>query len=61
MAKVDVLDWKKKKAGEVEFSDQVLNQEVRKDILHTMVRWQLAKRRQGTHDTAKPWGCSWWW
>lgn len=51
MAKIEVLDWNKKKTGEVDVSDSVVNCEVRKDILHTVVRWQLARRRQGTHNT----------
>ncbi|MCB0377295.1 MAG: 50S ribosomal protein L4 [Chlamydiia bacterium] len=51
MAKLEVLDWKKKKSGEVEVPDQLVNDEVRKDILHTLVRWQLASRRAGTHNT----------
>lgn len=51
MAKLEVLDWKKKKAGDVEVPDQLVNEELRKDVLHTLVRWQLASRRQGTHNT----------
>lgn len=51
MASLDVLDWKKKKAGSVEVPEGIFNSEVRRDVLHTLVRWQLASRRQGTHDT----------
>ncbi len=51
MAKVDVLDWKKKKTGDVEVPEKLVNEELRKDVLHTLVRWQLACRRAGTHDT----------
>lgn len=51
MAKVDVLDWNKKKTGDVEIPDQMVNEELRKDVLHTLVRWQLACRRAGTHNT----------
>ena len=36
--------------GEVELSDAVFGVEVRPDILHRVVVWQLAKRRAGTHD-----------
>ena len=36
-------------AGTIELSDAVFGQTVRADILHEVVRWQLAKRRQGTH------------
>lgn len=51
MAKVDVLDWTKKKTGDVEVPEKMINEELRKDVLHTLVRWQLASRRAGTHDT----------
>lgn len=49
MATVDVFDWEKKKVGTVDLDDSVFATEVRKDILHQIVRWQLAKRRSGTH------------
>ena len=51
MAKLEVLDWKKKKTGDVDVPEKMINEELRKDILHGIVRWQLARRRQGTHDT----------
>lgn len=51
MAKVEVLDWKKKKVGEVDVPSVVVETPVKKDILHTLVRWQLMSRRQGTHAT----------
>lgn len=51
MASLDVFDWKKKKTGSVDVPENMVNSEVRKDVLHTLVRWQLACRRQGTHDT----------
>jgi large subunit ribosomal protein L4 len=37
-------------AGKITVSDAVFGLEPRADILHRMVRWQLAKRQQGTHD-----------
>ncbi|MCB0356082.1 MAG: 50S ribosomal protein L4 [Bdellovibrionales bacterium] len=49
MAKVDVLDWNNKKVGSADLNSAVFEAPVRKDILHTVVRWQLAKKRQGTH------------
>jgi large subunit ribosomal protein L4 len=49
MANVSVLNWDKKKVGEVELPAAIFEQKVRKDILHTVVRWQLAGRRQGNH------------
>lgn len=51
MAKVDVLNWKKEKVGQIELAPEVFDIEVRLDVLHTVVRWQLASRRQGTHAT----------
>jgi large subunit ribosomal protein L4 len=36
-------------AGTVTVSDAVFGLEPRQDILQRMVRWQLAKRRRGTH------------
>ena len=38
-------------AGKIELAATVFEQPVRKDILHQVVLWQLAKRRQGTHST----------
>ena len=37
-------------AGEVELDDAIFGLEPRADILQRMVRWQLAKRRAGTHE-----------
>jgi large subunit ribosomal protein L4 len=36
-------------AGSLDVSDEIFGLEPRVDILHRMVRWQLAKRRAGTH------------
>lgn len=47
MAKVDIFNWNKEKIGEVELPSAVFEQPVKKDLLHTVVRWQLACRRQG--------------
>lgn len=49
MATIDVLNWEKKKVDSVELSKDVFEVPVKKEILHTVVRWQLACRRQGTH------------
>ena len=38
-------------AGSIDVSDEVFGLEPRADILYRMVRWQLAKRQQGTHKT----------
>jgi large subunit ribosomal protein L4 len=44
----DVTTLDAKKAGTVELPDHVFGLEPRPDILHRMVRYQLAKRRGGT-------------
>jgi large subunit ribosomal protein L4 len=46
--KADVTTLDAKKAGTVELSDEVFGLEPRADLLHRMVRYQLAKRRAGT-------------
>jgi large subunit ribosomal protein L4 len=46
--KTDVTTLDSKKAGTVTLSDTVFGLEPRADILHRMVRYQLAKRRGGT-------------
>jgi large subunit ribosomal protein L4 len=38
-------------AGTIELNPAVFGQAIRPDVLHDVVRWQLAKRRQGTHKT----------
>ncbi|MDN2567419.1 50S ribosomal protein L4 [Aquibium sp. A9E412] len=40
-----------KDAGKVELSDAIFGLEPRQDILQRVVRWQLAKKQQGTHKT----------
>lgn len=49
MATVDVLGWDKKKVGSADLADSVFAIPVKKELLQTVVRWQLASRRQGTH------------
>lgn len=49
MASVDVIGWDKKKVGSVDLDASVFDIVVKKEILQTVVRWQLACRRQGTH------------
>lgn len=49
MASVEVVNWNQKKVSSAELSDEIFGVEVRRDILHSMVRWQLACRRSGTH------------
>ena len=40
-----------KDAGKVTLADEIFGLEPREDILQRVVRWQLAKRQQGTHQT----------
>src|SRR5258707_12772673 len=45
--KITTLDGKE--AGSVDLSDAIFGLEPRADILQRCVKWQLAKRRAGTH------------
>src|SRR5690606_5981270 len=40
-----------KEAGNVKLSDEIFGLEPREDILQRVVRWQLAKKQQGTHQS----------
>ncbi|MGZ3774146.1 MAG: 50S ribosomal protein L4 [Pseudobdellovibrionaceae bacterium] len=51
MATVNVLNWKKEKVGSIDLASDVFEAPVKKDVLHSVVQWQLASRRQGTHMT----------
>lgn len=51
MATVNVLNWKKEKVGTVDLAADVFEREVKQEILHEVVKWQLASRRQGTSMT----------
>ena len=45
----DVITLDAGSAGSVELADEVWGLEPRADILHRVVRWQRARRQQGTH------------
>ena len=47
--KLDVIKLDGKKAGSIDLNDALFGLEPRADILHRVVRWQLAKRQAGTH------------
>lgn len=47
MSVANVVNWKKEKVGQVDLSPEIFDVEVKKEVLHTVVRWQLACRRQG--------------
>ena len=48
---VDVISLDHQIVGSVELPDAVFAVDIRPDILHRMVRYQLAKRQAGTHKT----------
>jgi large subunit ribosomal protein L4 len=47
--KVDVKTLGEGAGGSIELDDSVFGLEPRADILHRVVRWQLARRQAGTH------------
>ena len=51
MAKIAVFDINRKQVSEKELVDEVFNTDVKEYLLHDMVRYQLAARRQGTAKT----------
>ncbi|MCE3009333.1 MAG: 50S ribosomal protein L4 [Pseudobdellovibrionaceae bacterium] len=48
MASVNVLNWKKEKVSTIDLAPEVFAVEVKQAVLHEVVKWQLASRRQGT-------------
>ncbi len=51
MAVTEVLNTENKKVGEVELNEALFGLEVKKHILHDVVKMQLANRRAGTAST----------
>ena len=49
--KLEVKTLENKKSGDITLDKDVFGVEIRKDILHRMVNYQLAKRRSGNHKT----------
>ncbi len=49
--KTEVVNLDAGQAGEIELDEAIFGLEPRADILHRVVRWQLAKRQAGTHKT----------
>jgi len=49
--KADIKKLDASSAGSIELPDDVFGLEPRADILHRMVRYQLARRQSGTHHT----------
>ncbi len=52
--KIKAINLDSKAAGQVDLADEIFGLEPRADILHRVVRWQLAKRQAGTHSTLTP-------
>ena len=65
MPQLDVYDIEKSKVGNVDLDPSIFEAPVKQYLLHTVVNWQLAKKRSGTASTkrrgevsgggAKPW------
>lgn len=51
MPSIQIYDLEKEVAGELELDASVFGVEVREHLFHAAVRYQMAKRRQGTHST----------
>ncbi|QLA18011.1 50S ribosomal protein L4 [Desulfolutivibrio sulfoxidireducens] len=51
MANVKIFDQTKREVGELELSSEIFEVPVRPEILHLVVRAQLAAKRAGTHST----------
>lgn len=49
MATLDVFSMNKDKVGSIELDPSIFEVEVKAYLLHDAVRYQMAKRRQGTH------------
>ena len=49
--KCSVLNFSGDVVSEIELPDSIFGVPIRKDIMHQVVCWQLAKRRSGTHST----------
>jgi large subunit ribosomal protein L4 len=47
--KIDITSLDGDAAGSIELSDEIFGLEPRQDLIARMIRWQLAKRRAGTH------------
>jgi len=49
MVEIKITTIAGKAAGEIKLSDEIFGLDPREDILQRVVRWQLAKKQQGTH------------
>lgn len=51
MPKVDIFNTEKKKVGEIDLAEAVFGTEVKEHLFYAAVRYQMAARRAGTHQT----------
>jgi len=51
MAKVDIIDIRRQKVGEMEVDDRLLSEPEKPHLIYETVRMQLAGRRRGTAET----------
>ena len=51
MLKVAIINTQGEHVGEIELKENIFGVEVRSDVMHQVVKMQLANRRQGTHST----------
>lgn len=49
MFKVDVMDWEGKKHSQLDLNKEIFSVKLDKPLLHSVVTWQRAKKRRGTH------------
>ncbi len=49
MMKFPVISIEAEEAGEVDLPESIFGHDPRPDILHRVVRWQLARKQQGSH------------
>ncbi len=49
MVQISVTSYDGQDAGSIELADEIFGLEPRQDLIFRMIRWQLAKRRAGTH------------
>ena len=49
MKQIEVLNWEGQKVSEIKVKASLLTEKPKPSLLHEVVNWQLARRRQGDH------------
>ena len=49
MSKVNVMNWEGKPHAQMDLNAELFSLKLDKPLLHSVVTWQLAKKRRGTH------------